>query len=93
MVFIYHRVKKSVESILLFNINTAEVNMSFFFFPTKSPQLKTACYLRKLVTVLYLSLTKALLSVFGRFFCYERKLFIYLFFFKKKYIFKGWTFL
>lgn len=35
------------------------------FFPTKSPQLETTCYLRKLLCLFQ---ARALLSVFGRFF-------------------------
>lgn len=64
--FIYHWVKKKktpVESKLLFNASTSGVNMSLFFFLTKSPQLKTACYLRERVTFLYLCLTRALPSM------------------------------
>lgn len=62
-----------VQTFLSLNASTAEVNLSFF--STKSPQLKkkNGCYLRKLVTILYLSLTQALLSVFGRFFCSQKK--------------------
>lgn len=47
-------------------------------FSTKSPHLKTACYLRGLVTVLFLFLTQALLSVLGNVFLLAKKMINYM---------------
>ena len=62
--------KKSVEPSSFFKTSTAEgihihIHKYIYisFLATKSPQLKTTCYLRKLVTVLYLFPTSFAVSV------------------------------
>ena len=58
--------KKSVEPSSFFKTSTAEgihIHIHISFLATKSPQLKTTCYLRKLVTVLYLFPTSFAVSV------------------------------